>query len=105
MKAAHGEPKLWGHQPDLGLLLEQLEAAEQKQPRASVHARRASFAVNRFAMHPANIMVIATLWRMMSGFHGGECWFAHSWDSNTAEVACCLISWLFFRAKKEKEMA
>ena len=26
------------------------------------------FAVNRFAINPVNIMVIATFWRMMSGF-------------------------------------
>ena len=57
-EADHGEPELWEHQPDLELLLEQLEEAEQKQPRASVHAQRASFAVNRYAMHPVNIMVI-----------------------------------------------
>ena len=28
-EADHGEPKLWEYQPDLELLLEQLEAAEQ----------------------------------------------------------------------------
>ena len=67
-EADHGEPKLWEHQPDLERLLEQLEAADQKQARACVHAQRAPFAVNRFAMHPVNIMVIASFWRMMSGF-------------------------------------
>lgn len=58
-EADHGESKLWEHQPDLELLLEQLEAAEQKQSRASVHAQRASFAVNRFAIHPVIVMVIS----------------------------------------------
>ena len=67
-EADHGEPKIWEHQPDLDLLLKQLEAAEERQPREAAHAKRAPFAVNRFCMHPVNIMVIATFWRMMSGF-------------------------------------
>ena len=67
-EADHGEPKIWEHQPDLELLLKQLEAAEERQPREAAHAKRAPFAVNRFCMHPVNIMVIATFWRMMSGF-------------------------------------
>ena len=66
--ADHGEPKLWEHQPDVELLLKQLEEAEQQRPRVSCSDRVVPFAVNRFCMHPVNIMVIATFWRMMSGF-------------------------------------
>ena len=66
--AEHGEPKLWEHQPDVELLLKQLEEAEQQRPRVSCSGRVVPFAVNRFCMHPVNIMVIATFWRMMSGF-------------------------------------
>ena len=66
--ADHGEPKLWEHKPDVEQLLKQLEAAEQQRPRVPCSGRVAPFAVNRFCMHPVNIMVIATFWRMMSGF-------------------------------------
>ena len=46
--AEHGEPKLWEHQPDVELLLKQLEEAEQQRPRVSCSGRVVPFAVNRF---------------------------------------------------------
>ena len=49
--AEHGEPKLWEHQPDVELLLKQLEEAEQQRPRVSCNRRVVPFAVNRFCMH------------------------------------------------------
>ena len=65
--AKQGEPKLWEHQPDIELVLKQLEQAEGQRTPASCSSKVMPFAVNRFCMHPVNIMMIATFWRMMSG--------------------------------------
>ena len=67
-EADHGEPKVWEHATDVQFLLQQLEDAAERRQRARCRETTVPFAVNRFAINPVNIMVIATFWRMMSGF-------------------------------------
>ena len=62
--------------------------------------------MNRFAMHPVNIMVIAPFWRTMSGFMAVNVGLRiPGIQTQLKPLLSCLISWLFFGAKKEKEMA
>ncbi len=68
--AEHGEPKLWEHQPDVELVLKQLEQAEGQRTPASCSSKVMPFAVNRFCMHPVNIMMIATFWAHDVWFDG-----------------------------------
>ena len=67
-EADHGEPKVWEHATDVQFLLQQLEDAAERRQRARCRETTVPFAVNRCAINPVNIMVIATFWRMMSGF-------------------------------------
>ena len=67
-EADHGEPKVWEHATDVQRLLKQLEDAAEQRQRERCNDATVPFAVNRFCINPVNIMVIATFWRMMSGF-------------------------------------
>ena len=48
--------------------LKTFEDAAERRQRARCRETTVPFAVNRFAMNPVNILVIATFWRMMFGF-------------------------------------
>ena len=56
------------HDPDIEQLLQRCGVAAKKQPREAVRCENEIFAVNRFRKDHIALFVLASFWRLMSGF-------------------------------------